>query len=308
MSSKYAYVEQDSASRPLTLHAGDISPVVMREFEEACIGYFESKEVEDDKQVKKILPGLRDSCIRDWLASDRERIRELTFDDFMNEFRAAYLDEDWEENMRRELGGMTQGKDSFWDYTIRVQSKNSLLTGTPSHLSQEKLRHCIEVGMNDLLAHRCANAKANKEGEIKKWLADMKRIEDTMRAERREFEEIAKVACDNGRHSNALGEPSNHTNVSSTRDAAKGAPISGKLPKLTELERRLLFDNEGCLKCCRFFVNHKSATCPNNWPTAAGYRTLTQVDVDRAHGAGRGKSVVTAVNANENEAQRVTQS
>jgi len=115
---KYAYVDQESASRPPTLHAGDISLAVMREFEEACIGYFESKEVDEDKQVRKILPGLKDSRVRDWLTADRERIRALTFEDFMVEFRAAYLDEDWEENTRRELGGMAQGKDSFWDYAI----------------------------------------------------------------------------------------------------------------------------------------------------------------------------------------------
>jgi hypothetical protein len=97
---------------------GDISPAVMREFEEACIGYFESKEVNKDKQVRRILPGLKDSRVCDWLTLDCERICNLSFKEFMEEFRATYLDEDWEENTRRKLGGMTQGKDSFWDYAI----------------------------------------------------------------------------------------------------------------------------------------------------------------------------------------------
>jgi hypothetical protein len=136
---KHVYVEQDSVAKPPTLHAGDISPAVMRDFEEACVGYFETKEIEEEKQVRKILPGLHDSRIRDWITSDCERICTLDFKDFMSKFCDAYLDEDWEENTRRELGGMTQGCDSFWDYAIRVQAKNSLLTGTSSHLDAEKL-------------------------------------------------------------------------------------------------------------------------------------------------------------------------
>lgn len=103
-----AYVEQETASKPPTLHAGDITPEVMREFEEACHGYFETKEIEDRKQVRKILAGLKDSRIRDWLSTDRTRLAELNFNEFMKEFRAAYLDEDWEEGVRRELGTMRQ--------------------------------------------------------------------------------------------------------------------------------------------------------------------------------------------------------
>jgi hypothetical protein len=125
-----AHVEQDSSSKPPTLHSGDISPSVMREFEECCRGYFENKEIDDDKQVRKILAGLKDTRVRDWISSDRARILALSFDNFMTEFRAAYLDQHWEENTRRELGSMTQGNDSFWDYSIRVQSHNALLAGT----------------------------------------------------------------------------------------------------------------------------------------------------------------------------------
>jgi hypothetical protein len=206
---KMAYVEQDSASRPPTLHTGDITPAIMREFEDACVGYFESKEIDKDKQVKKILPDIQDLRIHDWLTSDCDHIRALDFDRFMEEFRTAYLDEDWEEDTRCELGGMTLGKDSFWDYAIRVQAKNSLLIGMPSHLNPKKLCHQIEAGMNDLLSCHCGNAKVNKEEDVKKWLSDVKRVDDMMRVECQEFEKIAQVTCDNLCKSTPLGEPSN---------------------------------------------------------------------------------------------------
>jgi len=132
-------------------------------------------------------------------------------------------------------------------------------------------------------------------------------VDDTMRAECREFEEIAKVSRENNRKANPLGEPSNRANASTSRDTARSSASNpaGKLPKLTEAERRLLFDNEGCLKCRKFFVNHKSMNCPNAWPSASGYRTLSQADVDRTRNASKGKAVVAVGTVNENDAPEV---
>lgn len=65
-----AFVEQDSTSRPPILHPGDITPAVMCDFENACLGYFETKEIPHDKQVRKVLASLRDSRIRDWVNTD----------------------------------------------------------------------------------------------------------------------------------------------------------------------------------------------------------------------------------------------
>lgn len=46
-----ASVEQDSMSKPPVLLPGDISPEVMREWEDGCVGYFEHKEIAAEKQV-----------------------------------------------------------------------------------------------------------------------------------------------------------------------------------------------------------------------------------------------------------------
>jgi hypothetical protein len=249
-----AYVEQDSSSKPPVLHLGDITLFVMREFEDGCVGYFETKEIPEDKHVRKILAGLCDSRIRDWISTDRNRILALPFDSFMTEFRAAYLDDNWEEAIRRELGGMAQGGESFWDYAIAVQAKNSLLTSTPSHLNNDQLRHRLEAGMGELLARRCANTKVNQEKSLKKWLTDVKRVDDLMRAERKEFEVIAQATRETTRRNNPLGEPSNRVNTNAHTNAPRGGGnpsnnSSNRLPKLTENECQLLFNNDSCLKC-----------------------------------------------------------
>jgi len=53
-----------------------------------------------------------------------------------------------------------------------------------------------------------------------------------------------------------------------------------KLPRLTNMERSLLLDNEGCLKCRHFFMKHCAADCPNNFQSPVGYNVLTNKDVN----------------------------
>jgi hypothetical protein len=207
------YVDQDSPAKPPVLHPGDITPAVMREFEDSCIGYFENKEIEADKQVRKILTCLRDSRIKDWISTDRDRLLQLSFSEFMKEFRAAYLDDDWEEGVRRELGNMMQGPQSFWDYAIQVQAKNSLLISTASHLDEDKLRHRIEAGMEESLSRHCVMAKMNQEKSFKKWVIEVKKRDDLMHAERKEFEIITKSTRELSCKANPLGEPSLHANT-----------------------------------------------------------------------------------------------
>jgi hypothetical protein len=55
-----------------------------------------------------------------------------------------------------------------------------------------------------------------------------------------------------------------------------------KLLKLTDIKRLLLFDNEGCLKCRHFFMKHHASDCPNDFPSAVGYKGLMNEDVNTA--------------------------
>ena len=47
------------------------------------------------------------------------------------------------------------------------------------------------------------------------------------------------------------------------------------LPKLTPAERAIIFDHQGCFKCCRLYVDHKGANCPNGFPSPHSYKALT---------------------------------
>jgi glycerophosphoryl diester phosphodiesterase len=139
--SKSASVDQDSPSKVPLLLLGDISPLVMCEYEHACLGYFDTKDIGAEKQVRKILAGLRDTHIQDWVSINREHLLVLTFMAFMKELKLLYLPKDWEEITRIELLQMTQANDMFWDFAVQVQAKNSILIDTPLYLDKDQLRN-----------------------------------------------------------------------------------------------------------------------------------------------------------------------
>jgi hypothetical protein len=147
--------------------------------------------------------------------------------------------------------------------------------------------------MENVLSKCCTGAKLHNEKDFKKWAHAVKALDELMRAERVEFEQISKTIRDANHRTNLLGEPSSRTNTmhaasSSTtnhnynNNGSKNNAKSTYLPKMTPKKRQLLFDNEGCLKCHHPFVDHRSHNCPNDFPSGLNYRPLTQADVDRA--------------------------
>jgi hypothetical protein len=252
--SKIAAVEQDAPSKIPILLPGDMTPTVMRQFEHACYGYFDTKDIAADRQVHKVLTGLCNSCMQDWVAINCDELLAMSFKDFMIKFKAAYLPKDWEEITRIELLQMSQGSISFWDFSVDVLAKNSLLTSTPSHLNDKQLRHRIESGMNTTLALRSRLEKVVTTGTLNNWMNEIKRVDDLICAEHVRFEAIAKASRELTRHSNVLADPSCRANTNLNQTVNNNSTTSTivprvNLPKLTSVECQLLFDNEGCLKC-----------------------------------------------------------
>ena len=93
-----ASVEQSSPSKVPILTAGDISPVVMCQFEHSCKNYFIYKKVIADDQVSLIIGRILDSHMSDWISADRDHLIALSFAVFMVDFHNNYLTEDWEED------------------------------------------------------------------------------------------------------------------------------------------------------------------------------------------------------------------
>jgi hypothetical protein len=180
----------------------------MRTFEHGCRNFFVHKKIIADDQVSLIISGILDNCVGDWISAERDRLIALSFDDFMVEFRTNYLAEDWEEDTLRELLSMTQGATSFWDFAIAIQSKNSLLRDTTSHLPNDKLCQQIGAGMELRLSKKVSAEKLNQVTDFRKWLNEVRRCDEALCAEREEYERIAKESRDSSRRANPPGDPS----------------------------------------------------------------------------------------------------
>lgn len=92
-------------------------------------------------------------------------------------------------------------------------------------------------------------------------------------------------------------------NANNAAPAANGAPPPGPipLPPLTDTERDLLRHHQGCFKCRRFHVHHRTANCPNGFPPGAGYQLLTEAMANAARP--RGVNAVAAVDVGGELAQ-----
>src|ERR1700729_3476704 len=109
--------------------------------------------------------------------------------------------------------------------------------------------------MNSRLTLRIWLKKAgDKNKTLGEWLDDIKCVDELMRAENANFELIAKAARESTRRANTLTKPSRHVNTNNNsvpNNATSSSASCPILPKLSSIERQLLYDNEGCLKCCR---------------------------------------------------------
>jgi hypothetical protein len=119
------------------------------------------------------------------------------------------------------------------------------------------------------------------------------------------------ILCKPRKHTHlsaGLTEPSQHANTSyrtqstsynekktDNKSSNKKTMLNLRMLKLTEAERTLLNNNEGCTKCRMFFTDHCAFDCTNDWPQATNYCTLTQQDADMARCRKRIKPTPIAV-------------
>jgi len=288
-----AEVTHSSTNKPPSLSAGTVSPEVLRQFENACRSFFRNKEGLDAKDhVARIAGGLQDPLLADWYWTGQETFDALSFDDFMKELRNKWLPNDWEQDIRRRVLG-TKQSGAFWEWAVKMRSLNTLLRGTTTHLDDAALLNQLEANLEPWLSRACDDERV-KEDTLDKWLDKVKIIDEKKRRERQQqradAEEAARSHLKRNTTSAGLTEPSRRYNTFRGAPTDKpwvnnrGKPFDATktLPKLTDAERTLLFDNEGCLKCRRFFVDHRSANCPNEFPSGTNYKTLTSDDVKSA--------------------------
>ena len=90
MTSNLAIVEHPVTKHCPVLTGGDLTPQTLLLAENAFNEFFIAKNVPKEDEVKLILEAFKDVHIRDWIATDRERLLKLTFDEFMAELHTNF--------------------------------------------------------------------------------------------------------------------------------------------------------------------------------------------------------------------------
>ncbi|KAG0696000.1 hypothetical protein DFH29DRAFT_813576, partial [Suillus ampliporus] len=269
---KSASVEQSAPNKPPKLLAGELTPEVVRDWDNACATYFMHKSINAEDQVKMIAFGMLDPRLHTWYLTQRVVLDAGTFGAYMTALKDAWLETHWDTKLRRKVLGSQQGSRAFYEWALELQNQNALLYGNAAHLSDVQLRNQLEANICDKLTIPVLRAKLADDLTLKRWIEEVKHLDDIrledLASHKKIAEELYKTAL-------KRTTSSNKTSSSSTKTYN---PSSSRLGTLTEAERTLLMKHKGCFKCRKFYVSHQSKECTDGAPEVSSYKTLTESD------------------------------
>lgn len=251
---KSAVVEQAAPSKPPTLLAGELTPEAARDWDNACTTYFLHKEIDEKVQVKMIAFGMLDARLHTWYLMQKATLDAGTFKEYMTALKDAWLETHWDSKLRKKVLGSQQGNRSFYEWALELQNLNALLYGNSAHLSDEQLRNQLEANMSDDLTTPVLRAKLATTLMLKKWIEEVKQLDDKRVEEVASHRKIAEELYKASRRTQQ------GTRVQQNPRAAPPS-TSSRLGPLTQAERTLLNDHSGCYKCRKFYVSHRSKDC-----------------------------------------------
>ena len=270
--SALATVEASNPKRAPTLTPGKITPELLHQWERACKEFFRIKNIADDKKVESVLSRLQDQGIADWAEANEAMLKDLEFPEFMKRVRKQALEHDWDRKVMLTIIESRQGTRAFYDWANGLYNRNTLLRGTEFHMDEKGLRQTIENTMNQVLEYRMRRFNVPRDTPIRDWIEQTRMEDEFMTKERELANELSKQ-----RELKSKNVASGRTMGTRIENTAPTQRPSGStsLPRLTNVERSIIFEHQGCFKCRRLYVDHKGANCPNGFPAPGTYKPLT---------------------------------
>jgi len=164
----------------------------MCQWEMACEDFFStSKKLEVIDRVSTILPGLKDLCTRDWVATHHADLVALPFDDFMVELCREFLPEGWDDDLHAKIcSSCLKSSDSFMSWVNEIRHLNIILWGTDYHFKDDPLHLQLDSLIDSDLRARVKNrwvkeiveAAVNTKGKktakahLTIWISEMRKL------------------------------------------------------------------------------------------------------------------------------------
>ena len=278
-------VTQLDMRHPPTVSEGDITPQVVSDFEYSAKMFFVNAKggVTDDQKVARVLGCFMDALVRDWVDCEMNTLIALSFPDFMKTFRERWLSPNWEHEITAQILGarLDPIKDRFENWVTRIQKLNVTLRGTTSHLDNVKLRAQLEAGLDLDLHILAADNGAHEVKDLQTWVDKVRTLDRKRQNDRKRCLSELEQYLRNPKRTYAPDRTQTPTAQPSASSSSENKGGRTYPPRLTDDERKLLQDNDGCFKCRRFFAGHRAENCTAIL-SGKGYKTLTSQDVVRA--------------------------
>jgi hypothetical protein len=216
------------------------------------------------------------------------RIDKLTLEEYIAELSAHVLDKNWAHQTRQQILSARQPEGSrFVDWRIEMENLNAVLTTSAQRfaLTPEALRGLLEANARAALATSLAHKPIDATLSYQDWSDEVHSRDQDLRDEEKRLDAQLTVNRNAYREKKTLlqrmeskptGNGAYKTSASNNTDQTSRAT----LPKLTDEDRRLLDEHEGCRRCRVFYTDHRGDNCPmkktNTWPDPATYKPLTQ--------------------------------
>ena len=287
MPGQTATVTQLDMRHPPTVSEGDITPQVVSDFEYSAKMFFVNAKggVADDQKVARILGCFMDTLVRDWVDCEMNTLVAMGFTEFMKTFRERWLSPNWEHEITAQILGarLDPNKDRFENWVTRIQKLNVTLRGTTSHLDSDKLRAQLEAGLDLDLRILAADNGVHEVKDLQTWVDKVRTLDRKRQNDRKRRLSELEQYLRNPKRSYISDRAQPQTAQPSAPSTSAADPRGGRTfpPRLTDEERKLLQDNDGCFKCRRFYAGHRAESCTAIL-SGKGYKTLTAQDAARA--------------------------
>lgn len=223
-----------------------------------------------------------------WYQAGQTQINSLMLKKYLEELSNLVLKKNWAHKIQDTIILSKQGDRAFIDWKIEVENLNTILTtSSPTHaLTEDTLKVQLEANLNDELKLNLLN-EPTISSKLDAWSTKVKECDNRIKAKNACTQCI--IDASNAAHAAKRGErkdllshltdPPHTTKTTNATGGAAGETSQRYLPKLQEKEKKLLNDHEGCTRCHKFYVDHRTKTCPmtatNTWPDVETYVPLT---------------------------------
>ncbi len=286
MSKKDAIVTPNPKFAP-TLGEGTITPAVLSAWENACFLYFHDRDIGDDKKVMKAAAQINNEVVADWYHTDYERFDNMSWDEFSAAIRARFLPKGWALSIYSDLFGAKQSSsEKFNDFVLTVERLNSHLRNTTYRQSEANLRGILIANMCEDLRTAIGDPTTMAIVDYVDWKAAVANADTQYIRNTELIATLIASRSSTGARTSTAPKPFRNPSSSASQTSANS------LPKLTQAEKQLLSEHQGCFKCRRFYAGHLSGGCPNGFPKADGYVPLSLTMATKARDARGTKDIV----------------